>query len=45
MAGCRWRTFRLGDRSELLVEQLLASLAFTTRVPRQEDVGVEFFAV
>jgi hypothetical protein len=43
MPGGRLRTFRLGDRAELLVENLLAGLAFTTRVPRQEDFGVDFF--
>ena len=43
MPGARLRTFRLGNRSELLVEQLLAGFAFTTRVPLQEDVGVDFF--
>lgn len=43
MPGARLRTFRLGDRSELLAEQLLAGFAFTTRVPRQEDVGADFF--
>jgi hypothetical protein len=43
MPGGRLRTFRLGNRSELLVEQLLAGFAFTTRVPLQEDVGVDFF--
>jgi hypothetical protein len=42
MPGARLRSFRLGDRSELLVEQLLAAIAFTTRVPRQEDVGIDF---
>ncbi len=43
MPGAQWRTFRLGNRAELLVEQLLAAFAFTTRVPRQEDVGIDFF--
>src|ERR1700728_777592 len=43
MPGGRLRTFRLGNRSELLVEQLLAGFAFTTRVPLQEDVGIDFF--
>ncbi len=43
MPGGRLRTYRLGDRAELLVEQLLAGFAFTTRVPRQEDFGVDFF--
>lgn len=42
MPGARLRSFRLGDRSELLVEHLLAAVAFTTRVPRQEDVGIDF---
>ena len=42
MSGGRARNFRLGDRSELLVEHLLAGLAFTTRVPRQEDIGIDF---
>jgi hypothetical protein len=43
MPGGRLRSYRLGDRAELLVEQLLAALAFTTPVPRQEDIGVDFF--
>jgi hypothetical protein len=42
MPGARLRSFRLGDRSELLVEHLLAGFAFTTRVPRQEDIGIDF---
>jgi hypothetical protein len=42
MSGARLRSFRLGDRSELLVESLLAGFAFTTRVPRQEDIGIDF---
>jgi hypothetical protein len=42
MPGGRARSFRLGDRSELLVEHLLAGIAFTTRVPRQEDIGIDF---
>ena len=40
MPGARLKTFRLGDRSELLVEHLLSAFAFTTRVPRQEDVAL-----
>ncbi len=43
MPGARLASFRLGDRSELLVELLLSALAFTTRVPRQEDIGVDIF--
>lgn len=42
MPGARLRSFRLGDRSELLVQHLLAGLAFTTPVPRQEDIGFDF---
>jgi hypothetical protein len=42
MPGARLRSFRLGDRSELLVQHLLAGLAFTTPVPRQEDIGIDF---
>jgi len=40
--GARLRSFRLGDRAELLVQHLLAGLAFTTPVPRQEDIGIDF---
>jgi hypothetical protein len=43
MPGARLRNFRFGDRSELLVEHLLSAFAFTTRVPRQEDIGFDFF--
>jgi len=43
MPGVRPKNLRIGDRSELLVEQLLAGFAFTTRVPRQEDHGIDFF--
>lgn len=42
MPGARLASFRLGDRSELLVEHLLAGFAFTTPVPRQEDIGIDF---
>jgi len=39
MPGVRARNLRLGDRSELLAEQLLAGFAFTTRVPRRKTKG------
>jgi len=42
MPGARLASFRLGDRSEVLIENLLTGFAFTTRVPRQEDVGIDF---
>jgi len=45
MTGARLGSYRLGDRSELLVEHLLTSVAFTTRVPRQEDVGIDFVCI
>ena len=43
MPGGRLEPYRLGDRAELLVQQLLAGFAFTTPVPRPEDVGIDFF--
>lgn len=45
MPGARYRDFRFGDSAELLAEYILGSMAFTTRVPRQEDVGHDFFCV
>lgn len=42
MPGARSRNFRFGDSSELLAEFILNTIAFTTRVPRQEDVGHDF---
>ncbi len=45
MPGARHPDFRLGDRTELLAEFCLNTMAFTTRVPRQEDIGHDFFCV
>ncbi len=42
MPGGRLRSFRLGDRTELMAEFALNTIAFTTRVPRQEDIGHDF---
>lgn len=42
MPGARLRTFRMGDRNELLAEFILSTFSFTTPVPRQEDVGHDF---
>src|SRR5688572_17448059 len=42
MPGGRLRSFRLGDRTELMAEFVLNTVAFTTRVPRQEDIGHDF---
>jgi hypothetical protein len=43
MPGGRSKSYRFGDRAELLVQHPLSGLAFTTPVPRQEDVGIDFF--
>lgn len=45
MPGARARGFRFGDTAELLAEFILGSMAFTTAVPRQEDVGHDFHCV
>lgn len=45
MPGARARGFRFGDSAELLAEFILGSMAFTTRVPRQEDVGHDLLCV
>ena len=39
MPGAQPKGFRCGDSAELFAEFVLNSLAFTTRVPRQEDIG------
>ena len=36
---------RYGTSAELLAEFVLGSMAFTTRVPRQEDVGHDLLCV
>jgi len=45
MPGARNRDFRIGDSAELLAELIINSMAFTTRVPRQEDVGYDLLCV
>lgn len=45
MPGARPVGFRAGDSAELLAEFVLSALAFTTRVPRQEDVGHDLLCV
>lgn len=45
MPGARHPLFRLGDRTELLVEFCLNTIAFTTPIARQEDVGHDLFCV
>jgi hypothetical protein len=39
MTAVRWASFHFGDNAELLAEFILNTIAFTSRVPRQEDVG------
>ena len=43
MPGARHALFRLGDRTQLLVQFCLNAIAFTTPVPREEDVGHDLF--
>lgn len=45
MPGARPPNLRMGDRTELLVQFFLHTIAFTTPVPRQEDVGHDFLCV
>ena len=42
MPGARAYGFRIGDNAELLAEFVISRLAFTSRVPRTEDVGHDF---
>ena len=42
MPGARAYGFRIGDNAELLAEFVLSRMAFTSRVPRTEDVGHDF---
>jgi len=42
MPGARAYGFRIGDNAELLCEFIISRLAFTSKVPRTEDVGHDF---
>jgi hypothetical protein len=42
MPGARAYGFRIGDNAELLSEFVISRLAFTSKVPRTEDVGHDF---
>ena len=42
MPGARAYGFRIGDNAELLAEFIISRLAFTSKVPRTEDVGHDF---
>lgn len=43
MSGMRYFNFREGDRSEYLANYLLSGLGLVTPVPRQEDIGIDFY--
>lgn len=43
MSGIRLYSFREGDRSEYLANYLLSGLGLVTVVPRQEDIGYDFY--
>ena len=43
MSGVRLYSFREGDRSEYLANYLLSGLGLVTVVPRQEDIGFDFY--
>jgi hypothetical protein len=43
MSGLRVYNFREGDRSEYLANYLLSGLGLVTPVPRQEDIGFDFY--
>lgn len=42
MPGAKAYGFRMGDNAERLCEFVISSLAFTSKVPRTEDVGHDF---
>lgn len=43
MTGVRELTFRQGDRSEYLAQYLLSGVGLCVPVPRQEDIGLDFY--
>lgn len=43
MSGIRLYNFREGDRSEYLANYLLSGMGLVTAVPRQEDIGFDFY--
>lgn len=42
MPGQLWNTFRQGNRTEYLATYLLSALGIAVKVPREEDVGIDF---
>jgi hypothetical protein len=45
MPGARLASFRYGDHSELVAQSILSTMAFTTLVPRTEDIGHDLVCV
>jgi hypothetical protein len=43
MPGSLWYPFRQGDRSEYLALYILSALGIVVPVPRQEDIGADFY--
>ncbi|HMX00841.1 MAG TPA: hypothetical protein PKL56_15845 [Cyclobacteriaceae bacterium] len=43
MSGLRVYNFREGDRSEYLANYILSGIGLVTPVPRQEDIGLDFY--
>ena len=41
--GSLWSPFREGNRSEYLAQYFLSALGVSTNVPRQEDIGIDFY--
>jgi hypothetical protein len=42
MPGGLWNNFRQGNRTEYLAAYLLSALGIAVKVPREEDVGIDF---
>lgn len=42
MPGGLWNSFRQGNRTEYLATYLLSALGIAVKVPREEDVGIDF---
>lgn len=43
MPGHLWSPFREGNRSEYLAQYFLSALGVSSPVPRQEDIGIDFY--
>jgi hypothetical protein len=43
MPGAMWLPFRKGNRSEYLALYILSALGIVVKVPREEDIGADFY--